>query len=371
MRWWSFCLRFTGAAVLISLLALGAHAIPPSDHLSVLRRGVAITGWYRFPVSAEPEALRGYLTDSDMMALRHAGFTFVRLAVQPEFLAGSPERRALLVDAVQRLQRAGLAVVIDAHPAGWHLETSAADRAALFGFWRGLAPALRGLSPRLTFPELLNEPVFPDAPGQWAALQDTLLHIVRTALPDATIVLTGNDWGSIRGLTALRPAADSNVVYSFHFYAPQELTALAAYRPGLDRTVLARLPFPNDAPGCAEVATGADAATAGVVRFYCEQSWNDGRIAAEIGNAVAWGRRSHVALLLSEFGASAMLAPAAREGWLRAVRTACEAAGIGWALWGYDDVMGFNLPRPVGAHPELDTNVLRALGVTPGSSASR
>ena len=28
------------------------------------------------------------------------------------------------------------------------------------------------------------------------------------------------------------------------------------------------------------------------------------------------------------------------------MRRACEAAGIGWALWGYDDVMGFGLSRP-------------------------
>ncbi len=81
-------------------------------------------------------------------------------------------------------------------------------------------PALRPLAPRLTFPELLNEPVFPNAPDQWAALQDTLLHAVRADLPDDTVVLTGNDWGSIGGLIALRPAADPNVVYSFHFYEP-------------------------------------------------------------------------------------------------------------------------------------------------------
>ena len=82
---------------------------------------------------------------------------------------------ALLIEAITRLQRAGLGVVVDAHPAAWHLETSAADRAALLGFWRVLAPALRGLDPRLTFPELLNEPVFPGAPEAWQALQEQLL----------------------------------------------------------------------------------------------------------------------------------------------------------------------------------------------------
>jgi endoglucanase len=359
-------LPLRGRGVLLLLLLLftaAAHAEPPPERLLVLQRGVSITGWFRFPASADPAALRAYLSDPAIADLREAGFSFIRLPVQPEFLDAGPEHVTLLVEAIRRLQRAGLGVLIDAHPAVWHLETSEPDRAALFRFWRVLAPALRTLDPRLTFPELLNEPVFPHAPEQWAALQDELLRSVRVALPQATVMLTGNDWGSIAGLTALQPVADGNVVYSFHFYAPAELTSLAAWRPGLNRAVLARLPFPDDPAACARLADGADAETAGVVRYYCTQHWNAARIAAEIGKAADWGRRNHAAVLLGEFGASAALVPAARDAWLQAVRAACAGEKIGWALWGYDDVMGFNLPRRAGARPALDQGVLRALGL--------
>ena len=361
----SILLRGRGLCLLLVLLlsASLAHAAPAPDRLSALQRGIAITGWFRFPSSAAPAALRAYLPDSAMADLRRAGFTFVRLPVQPEFLTGSPERLPLLVEAIRRMQRAGLAVVIDAHPTTWHLESSEADRTALRVFWRTLAPALRSLQPRLTFPELLNEPVFPGAPAQWATLQDTLLHAVRADLPDDTVVLTGNDWGSIGGLTALRPAADLNVVYSFHFYEPTELTALAAYRPGLDRAALARLPFPAQQPACDALAASTDANTAGIIRFYCTLRWSPARIADRIAAAAAWGRRNHAALLLGEFGASAALAPLARSAWLRAVRHACKAGGIGWALWGYDDIMGFAVARPPGPHPTLNPNLLRALGL--------
>jgi hypothetical protein len=349
--------------LLFLLLTATARAEPLADRLHVLQHGVSITGWFRFPASADPAALRTYLPDAALADLRRAGFSFVRLAVQPEFLRGAPERQALLIDAIRRIERAGLGVLVDAHPAAWHLETSEADRAALLGFWHDLAPALRMLDPRLTFPELLNEPVFPGAPAQWQALQDQLLHAVRTALPQHTIVLTGNDWGSIAGLTALQPVADGNVVYSFHFYEPAELTALAAYRPGLDRSALARLPFPVDAAACASLAATTDADTAGVIRFYCSLHWDPSKIAARIATAADWGRRNHAALLLGEFGASAALLPSARLAWLRAVREAAEAHDIGWALWGYDDVMGFGVVRPPGQHPLLDPAVLRALGL--------
>jgi hypothetical protein len=67
--------------------------------------------------------------------------------------------------------------------------------------------------------------------------------------------------------------------------------------------------------------------------------------------------------LAGEFGASAALNPAARLAWLRLVRETCAANGIGWALWGYDDVMGFAIRRPPENRPHLDRSVLEALGM--------
>jgi endoglucanase len=362
-------LPLRGRGILLLLLLLftfTARAEPPPERLQALQRGISITGWFRFPASADPAALRSDLSDPAIADLRRAGFSFVRLPVQPEFLRNAPERLKLLTESIRRLQRAGLAVLIDAHPATWHLETSESDRADLVAFWRTLAPALRPLDPRLTFPELLNEPVFPGAPERWQSLQDALLPAVRAVLPQHTVVLTGNDWGSIAGLAALRPVADGNVIYSFHFYEPAELTALAAYRAGLDRAALAGLPFPADPAACAALAARTDTETAGLIRYYCALHWDPARVAERIAAAADWGRRNHAAVLLGEFGASAALAPLARTTWLRAVREACEANGIGWALWGYDDVMGFAVARPPGQHPALDPGVLRALGlVTP------
>ena len=46
------------------------------------------------------------------------------------------------------------------------------------------------------------------------------------------------------------------------------------------------------------------------------------------------------------------------------VREACEQQGFGWALWGYDDSMGFAL-HPPGDRRRLDPAVLRALGLVP------
>jgi endoglucanase len=357
-------LRILTALLALLLFSAGAAAEPPAERLAALRRGVNITNWFRFPPSHDPATMRAYLDDAAMRGLRRAGFTFVRLPVQPEVLA-APGIASALVDAVARLQRHGLAVIVALHPPNWHLETEAGDRTSLAATWHALAPALRRLDPAATYPEVLNEPVFTHAPGAWAELQHRTLADIRAVLPANTIVLTGADWGGVSGLLALVPESDPNVVYSFHLYEPAELTALGAYRAGLDSAAMARLPFPvTDPAECRAAAdTTGDVPTAELMRFYCVQSWDGAKLAARVAEAGEWGRRNHAAVLAGEFGASQRLNAPARLAWLAGVREACEQQSIGWALWGYDDSMGFAL-HPPGGRRQFDPDLLRALGLT-------
>lgn len=353
----TFGYRALTAALCLWLAAAG-------DPPTTLRRGVNITNWFRYPPSQDPAALRAYLGDAALAELKDSGFTFIRLPVQPELLAA----QEMLVEAIRRAQRHGLAVVVVLFPTNWRLETDAADRARLLAAWRRLAPLLRQFDPRGTFPEIMNEPVFAADPAAWAALQHQALLTIRTSLPHHTVILTGADWGSVAGLRALPPETDPHVLYSFHLYEPAELTALGAYRPNLDREAMARLPFPvADEAACAALAqTTADPPTAALMRFYCQQRWDVAKVTARVAAASAWARQHHAALLAGEFGASLRLNTPARLAWLGAVREACEGQGIGWALWGYDDVMGFGL-RPPGDRRRIDPATLRALGVASSS----
>jgi endoglucanase len=354
------------ATLFLALFAIigPARAAPPPRRIAVLARGVNITGWFRFPTSRDPTALRTWLSDPAIADLRAAGFTFVRLAVDPDVVAPAPARLALIA-AIRRLQRRGLGVVVSPHPVHWALDTKESDRTRLIAFWRALAPLLRPLPLDLTFPETLNEPVFRDDPAAWWRLRRRLLAVIRAALPAATIIVTGPDWDSIDGLLSTPPEADTDLVYSFHFYDPGELTALAAYRHDLDRAALRRLPFPaHDPADCEAAAAARDSTTRGFVHFYCAMHWDAAHVRARLARAAAWARARGVALLAGEFGASAALNAKARLAWLRLVRETCAADQIGWALWGYDDVMGLNVARPPKRRPGLDPAVLAALGLS-------
>jgi endoglucanase len=351
--------RCLAAALAVTLLA-GADAAA-ADAPATLRRGVNITHWFRYPPSRDPSGLRGYLDDAAIQQIKDAGFDFVRLPVQPALL----DQLDAVTEAVARLERHGLSVIVSLHPVDWHLETAPSDQARLLSAWRSLAEALRRSDPAMTVPEVLNEPVFAAEPAAWASLQHRALLAIRGVLPANTIVLTGADWGSVRGLLALRPEPDRNVIYSFHLYEPPELTALGAYRLGLDRAAMARLPFPVSDPAPCEATAGAtaDAPTAAVIRFYCAMRWDSNKVSAHIAEAADWGRRNHVTVITGEFGASERLNATARLAWLATVRVACEQQRIGWALWGYDDSMGFSISAP-GARA-LDPGLLGALGMEP------
>jgi hypothetical protein len=335
------------------VLTVAAEAPPP-----VLSRGINITHWFRFPPSHDPATLRAYLGDAELAELKRMGFTFVRVPVQPDLL-GTP---GVLADALHRVQRQGLATVVTLFGTGWDLETDPADRTKLFDAWGKLAVVLRQLETRLTYPELLNEPVFAGRPEAWAKLQHELLVSIRAILPSHTVVLTGAEWGGIAGLLRLPPQADRNVVYSIHMYEPPELTSLASYRSGVDQAALARLPFPvHGEAECAEAAASSDAATVALIRFYCAQRWDAATVSRRIEAAGEWGRRNHVGVIMGEFGASNRLRSPARLAWIAAVRAACEQQRIGWALWGYDDSMGFDL-RP-GREARVESDMLEALGM--------
>ena len=352
-------MRTIGYRLLVAALSLALLA-GARDPPAALQRGINITHWFRFPPSRDPAALRDYLDDAALEALRRAGFTFLRIPVQPDLLGDSDALSA----ALARIQRHHLAVVVALFAADWHLESNALDRARLLATWRSLGPVLRPFDPALTFPEVLNEPVFTEDPDGWAALQHQAAVVIRGILPNNAIVLTGARWGGIDGLLSLRPEQDDNVVYSFHLYEPAELTALAMYRPGLDRAALARLPFPVTDPGACQALAQAelDRATAELMRFFCAERWDAAKVGARIAAAADWARRHHVFVLAGEFGASDRLNASARQGWLAAVRRACENQGIGWALWGYDDSMGLALRPPADRRP-LDSAVLHALGL--------
>jgi endoglucanase len=271
----------------------------------------------------------------------------------------------ILVEQLATAEQAGLGVMVQPQRQQWKLEDTPHDRELFLAFWDQLAPFLVPLDKNLTFPELLNEPNFPKD-SDWDDLQSKALAVIRKHLPDSTVVVTGNHWSNIDGLTDIRVLSDKNVVYSFHFYEPSFLVSEYRSIATEDIPAVAALPFPiTDQASCLSAANLAHSSdTQGRIKYYCTKSgWTMDKVKTLIRRAAAWGSANHVPVVNTEIGIHNTRSMTTRLAWFRTVREACDESHMGWGLWGYDDGFGFGIQLDKAAPHPLDPEILQALGL--------
>jgi aryl-phospho-beta-D-glucosidase BglC (GH1 family) len=318
---------------------------PSPERVARLARGVNLSHWLWLPQGKTAAERDAWFTAADARTLREAGLTHVRLPFDADQVwdrgAGAlrEDGCAELERAVARCVGAGLAVVVDAHPraAEWLRPDPEGRLKDLEAMWAVLARRLAGSDPEWVLFEVLNEPHDLKDPAIWPAEQERLVAIIRAAAPRHTIIATGDDYGNIDGLLRLKPLADSNVVYSFHFYEPHDFTHQGATWGAPHWKYLKGLPYPSSPENVdGAVRETADEHAASVVRRYGRERWGAERVSAEIRRAAAWGARHHVAVYCGEFGVYREFSPReSRLAWLRDVGAALKEQKIGWAMWDY------------------------------------
>lgn len=366
-------LRTLLLAALICCSTLRAEA-PPASLTAKLRKGVNLSHWWWQP--SRDEKAENLITPDDVKLIKTAGLTHVRVPIDPSTFV-TPEDKlnqpaaARLLRTIKPFTDSGIAVVIDAHPSGTSAKSMLpADNpegweAEATAFWKAFAPALKSTDPNLVAIELLNEPNGLTDPKAWPAAQERIRAVVRAALPKHTIILTGDDWASIDGLVKLTPSSDTNVVYSFHFYEPHTFTHQGATWGSPMWKEIKDLRYPFDQPN-ADTALAAtdDSKAINSIKAYTRDKWDAAKIKARFDKAKSWADEHRVTLYLGEFGAyKAGCDEQSRAAWTTDVRTAAEAAGIGWCAWDY--AAGYAITDRSGKGPRtLNEPVARALGLT-------
>ena len=398
----------TGAACEQSVDA-GARKAPS------LRRGVNIHHMLNWPRHLHeqpvdyvwpPFTTQDYATSSDTLAaLRHVGFTFVRLTLDPAiFIASDAERRQTLVtivlDRVRQIMSAGFEVVLDLHPVAENPAFAPAQLTMIgspafpiyLEITAMLAAALARLPPERVALELMNEPLLtgPEGVARWQGLQQGLYAAARKSAPDLALVLTGANWSAARELTALdtTPFRGGNVIYAFHYYDPHIFTHQGVAKAVPERYFEGLLWPPSR--GQADEMAGlvrqrvsadetlgpnkrdeAEASAEKALARYMAVADTDRKIQDDFAMVARWAKANGVAgrVLVGEFGAnqSAIETPAlhrARITWLETVRKTAEAEGFGWAYWALKDMSasrgGFEL-LPAGSKTDFEPDVLHAL----------
>ena len=339
-----------------------------------LKRGINASMW--FAQSRDYSAARTdrYTDAADIALMAKLGFDNVRLSIDAAPLEQYPlGKDGLNADFLSRLDKAvdamladGLAVQIDLHPEDSYkqqLRTSndAVDR--LVTLWRRLAGHYATRDPERVFFEIMNEPEAND-PYRWAGIQARVAAAIREAAPKNTIIATGPNYSDIQDLLTQHPLSDGNVIYNFHFYDPHTFTHQGAGWGVPWWSSTHGIPYPADESSMAELVKEVpDAANRFALEEYWLDRWDGHRIRLMIDEAAAWGRENNVPLICNEFGAYREHTEAqSRMNWIRDVRTALEADGIGWAMWDYRGGFGV-VWKEDGQPARADEKVVEALGL--------
>ncbi len=356
-------------AALSCVAPIGLHggeppdvAAPPAIRLALeLNRGISIDRQFR---AIPPERIMRFTRD-DIRLIKSMGFGFVKLIVNPQPLMClgrlDLDKSPYLEEIVKQVVDEGLPVVVCLHPE-WEFKLRVLDDPAEFArfllFLQDISEFLgaRWSEHQLAL-QLMTEPVTERL--DWNDLQPQMWRVARRAMANHTLILAGDQVGKIEGLIATRPVPDANVLYSFTFYDPFLFTLQGAewltpewwshlgpvpYPVDRDllatRTpdLLARIP-PEPAAWRETVARHLQA--------YGEEGWNERVIADRIGKLTAWNQTHGGGLRIwcAEFGCfQHTVAAADRYRYLRDVRTAFEANGIGWAYWSYNETLTVMTP---------------------------
>ena len=356
--------------------------VPPPARLAIdLKRGICIDRQFR---SIPPEPIMR-ITSADIRLIKSMGFEFVKLIVNPQPLMSDNrldvKKREYVNEIVDLVVRERLPVVVCIHPEWEFKRTVLADRVAFAQFLLFLQDLSEYLAahwqPQQLALQLMTEPVTDRIP--WNELQPQLWQVARRALPGHTLILAGDQVGSIEGLITTKPVDDDNVMYSFTFYDPFLFTLQGA--PWLTPAWWSRLgpvPYPSDPRLVEECLPNLRdkipveppewrTTVEQHLRDYGAARWNQQAIAARIHRLADWNQ-SHggrLRIWCAEFGCyQRTVAPEDRCRYLHDVRTALEKEGIGWAYWSYNETLTIMTPERTPFGPaDLQTPDRRLLEV--------
>lgn len=274
--------------------------------------------------------------------------------------------------AVQQAHRYGLGIILDFH----HYEEMMTDPEAhadrFVELWRQVA-AYFANEPETVYFELLNEPCNALQPALLNRLHARAIEAIRRTNPTRTLILDSYFWAAAEYLSALEfPAGthgdrDPHLVASFHMYQPILFTHQGAeWMEPWYQTVGIVFPGPPSRPKTPVRAAQNEPWVAEWFERYGREpaDRNPSGLTAidlEFGRVDAFQAETGRTVYLGEFAVIDNADPQSRSNWLRAVRSAAERRGIGWAYWD-DGGRNLGIDLPTG---EWVPEIAEGLGIRP------
>ncbi len=299
-----------------------------------------------------PSIVRGFLiggnNQQDYNDANAWGANVIRMQVFPARYATSrnknfwdawPSFLDQLEKQVKQAKQAGLKVVVDLHQPPfqgvanfeWAEFWNRTDLEETFSrVWSEIASRLLPYKETIWGYDLLNEPLdrsqLPAVTKQWRPLAIKIVQAIRKVDPEAWIIFEPGPGSLFSGFKGLVPLPDRHIIYSAHFYSPQEsFTHQGVNITGISLEEAKKL-----------INQSYPATINGIL-------WDKDRLAQQLKYADEFQSRWKVPIYVGEFSVIRWAPKDAAVRWLQDVISLFEARGWSWSYHAFREWHGWSL----------------------------
>lgn len=315
--------------------------------------GINLGGWLsQFDRMSEAH-FEEFITEADIARIAGMGYDHVRVPI--DYVLLEDEEGRPLEAGFRYLERCrkwcethGLNMLIDLHECyGYSFDPLKRDmdrakffydealQKRFFALWRRIAERFSDYPGQVAF-EPLNEVVLSEVADAWNGIAGRYIRMMREIAPKSFLVIGGVCYNSVLSVPLLDLPLDEHLVYNFHCYEPMIFTHQGAYwvenmpsdfRIGYPKT----LKEYRDASLALSGDFGGAVFNEGI-REIGESFFEDIFLAA-----LEKAEKDNVPLYCGEYGVIDLADEADKARWLKDIRAAFDAHGIGRALWNYKE----------------------------------
>ena len=357
----SFCKIAATAFLLLLVFGNSFCQIP-------FHRGVNLSNWFQTGSAGQIQFAK--YTRQDFVNIKSLGCDVVRLPINLHYMTnGSPDYIldplffSFLDSAVTWAEDQHIYLLLDDHTFDPVANTDPNIGSVLDKVWPQMARHYKNRSNYIMY-EVLNEP-HGLTTATWCAIQQTVIDSIRRIDTRHTIVVGPSGYNTYTELANMPVYADTNLIYTFHFYDPFMFTHQGASWVSPSMVPLSGVPFPYNAatmPSCPSSLIGT------WIDDNLKSYPNDGNVAhvkSLIDIAVDFKNSRHVKLYCGEFGVYNLNSSNSdRTYWYSVVRQYLEEKGIPWTTWDYQGSFGlFKKGSNELFKYDLNTDLLNSLGL--------
>lgn len=351
-----------------TLLTLFLLTVFATLSFAQFHRGVNLTNWFQ---ANSPRGIQfNKFTKKDLENIKSLDCDVIRLPINLHSMtSGEPDYTIdpllwyFLDQVLDWAEELNINIIIDNHSFDPSGDTSTDVGEILKPVWRQIAERYKNRS-RLIYYEILNEP-HGISSSLWNAIQGEVINEIRQIDTVHTIVVTGTDYSGVDGLKEVEIYADTNLIYTFHFYEPFLFTHQGASWVTPSMEDISGIPFPYDPDRMPALPSQYNGTwIQSIYNAYSSQG-NENWVDSRLSQVVQFRNSKNIKVYCGEFGVYMLNSENDdRVEWYRIVREYFDENNIPWTIWDYKG--GFGLFEKGSSELfdyDLNVPLLEALGM--------